>query len=179
MTRLDHVRLARSKVLFCPIFVDNMHRPRLHDAYVSDLAAVGADHRLSAFGPLPTRPQRQASDGCVADPDEFSAGLIRSRRLIRGIEVQLLDAGPISLSSNRRSKRLRCGGLRRSLVEEDAVSLVSDARLADVVLARSVGAVDRVSAVISRGEADRYIAVHVMAGEVKRVVMDLLPDPDA
>ena len=57
---------------------------------------------------------------------------------------------------------------------------MSDARPADVVLTRGVGAVDHISAVIGRREADRCLAIHVVAGEAERVVADLLrvPSPD-
>ena len=42
MTGLDYVNITRAKVLFCPIVVDNMHRARLDDAYMPDLAAIRA-----------------------------------------------------------------------------------------------------------------------------------------
>ena len=52
-----------------------------------------------------------------------------------------------------------------------------DARLADVGLARGVGAVDHISAVIRCGEADRCVAIHVVASEAEVLVTDLLPGP--
>ena len=62
-------------------------------------------------------------------------------------------------------------------MEEHAVSLVSDARLADEGLARGVGAVDHMSVVVRRREGDGYVAIHEVAGEAERLVADRLPGP--
>src|ERR1700757_2131454 len=92
VTGLDDVSIASFKVLLGPIVVDNMQRARLNDAHMPDLAAIGADDGLDALRPLPAGLKRQAADGRAPNPDELRAGLLRSTRLIRRTEIQLLNA---------------------------------------------------------------------------------------
>src|SRR5947209_20634766 len=62
------------------------------------LAAVGPDHRLHAFRPLPARLEHQASGGRAAAGSHYiHASLRRRARLIRSIEIERLNTSHGSL----------------------------------------------------------------------------------
>src|SRR5947209_18393253 len=62
------------------------------------LAAVGPDHRLHAFRPLPARLEHQASGGRAAAGSHYIHASLRGRaRLIRSIEIERLNTSHGSL----------------------------------------------------------------------------------
>src|SRR3954467_9757004 len=98
MPRLDDVRVPGAELHLGAVLVLHREPPGSDDPGVTELTAIGAGDGLDALGPLPARLEGHAGAARVPDPHDVDASLVRGSRLVRGVEVQRVDASHGSLS---------------------------------------------------------------------------------
>jgi hypothetical protein len=87
MAGLDDVGVARPNVALGPVLVRDVQSPRLNDADVTYLAALGPDDGLHALRPLPTWLERVARGRGAAHPNDIYSRLVRRPGLIGCVEM--------------------------------------------------------------------------------------------
>src|SRR5438128_2187017 len=97
VTGLDHVGLTGPKLHFRAIVMSHGQPARLNDADMPRLATRRAGDRLYALRPLPAGLERHASDTRTARMDHVHPRLLRSPRLVGGIEIERLHTSHASL----------------------------------------------------------------------------------
>src|SRR5829696_1501273 len=90
--RLDHVRIARTKICLCAIVHNELQMTRNYIPRVAHLAAIGLRNGPYTLGPLPSWLKNLSRDLKVLDGSDLHLALFEFPGLIRSVQALSLSA---------------------------------------------------------------------------------------